>query len=309
MKPPLRKRAAPTRYEQQHPAVVRIGPLRLTWTSKEKIQLLRGLKAQRANKSPDPPVSGRSQGEVSSYISWLRGRAAREAVQTEYERWVLERKAHSTKPPAPIEVWTDLTSRMADSTEDALTTAFSQMLTIAATEPIGLLYSVPPQATLEGSPTKDSGGDGESDSPESNLLDKGSAREKSGSSGEETVAGQEPTISECDNNDLWKQLDFEKIYKYMSKAAKGGPLPKLSTEESAVLLHLLHSLPDQLQNLDCNSLGSYLCDKYASLNAHPDLEETDTSTDQPNGGWKDLGYCPLNPFLIPLELLRLKERD
>uniref|UniRef100_A0A8C5MCJ0 Uncharacterized protein n=1 Tax=Leptobrachium leishanense TaxID=445787 RepID=A0A8C5MCJ0_9ANUR len=247
---------------------------------------------------------------ITSYISWLRGRAAREAIQTEYERWVQGRRTRSTQAPAPIELWTDLTCRMADSSEETLTKAFSQMLTIAATEPLGLIHSVPPKASLDASSNENHLGDAESSMSGPGLQGKNTPRRESGSSGDE------PTSTEGGGEEPWKRLDFENIYKYLSRAATGGDLPKLTAEESAVLLHLLHSLPDQLESLNCNLLGSFLREKYSSLNEHLDPEETnqtetpiDATSSGASTGWKELGYCPLNPFLIPLELLRSKETD
>ncbi|CAI9538980.1 unnamed protein product [Staurois parvus] len=143
MKPPVRRRAAPQRFVGSDPAPARTAPIRLAWMCKEKVDLLRGLKAQVDQKVPDPPIQGRSQSEVSSYIAWLRGRAAREAVQTVYEKWVQDRKAEEAETPVPIEVWTDLVCQMSKPTEEAVTAAFSQMLTIASTEPETLRHSIP----------------------------------------------------------------------------------------------------------------------------------------------------------------------
>ncbi|XP_063786962.1 snRNA-activating protein complex subunit 2 [Pseudophryne corroboree] len=295
MKPPLRRRSAPVRYEIQNMAPARPALLRLAWTAREKMELLRALKSQAGKKVPEPQVQGRSQSEVSSYIAWLRGRAAREAVQTEYEKWAKEKKTQDAQTPAPIELWTDLASRMSDPTEETVTSAFSQILTVAATEPVNLCHSIPskyPRGRAAGA-TASAG---------RSVKQKGSSEEAPGSSGEE------PTASA--NKDGWQSLDFEKIYKYLSKAARGEELPQLSGCESAVLLRLLHCIPDQFQALDTAEIGIFLRKTYAFLNSQPKSEPSDTEETQTHPqatSWKDLGLCPLNPFLLPLGLMKQKE--
>ncbi|XP_075062578.1 snRNA-activating protein complex subunit 2 [Mixophyes fleayi] len=297
MKPPVRRRSAPVRYEIQDKTPARPAPLRLAWTSREKMELLRGLKSQVDRKVPEPPVKGRSQSEVSSYIDWLRGRAARDAIQTEYKKWFQEEKDQDYQSPAPIELWTDLACRMCNPTEEAITSAFSQMLTIAATEPVNLIHSIPNKDPRGKAPQA-------SASTDKNLQKKGPAEEESGSSGEE------PTASVAKADDGWQNLDFEKIYKYLSKAAKGEALPKLSECESAVILRLLHCIPDQFQNLDIPLIDRSLRKTYAFLNSQPESEQSASGETQPDPqttSLKDLGFCPLNPFLLPLGLLKQKE--
>ncbi|KAM9312136.1 snRNA-activating protein complex subunit 2 [Gastrophryne carolinensis] len=274
MKPPARKRAAPSRFKiNESPGPART--LRLAWTVREKMQLLKGLKAQKNNKVPKPVVQGRSQSQVSSYIAWLCGRAAREAVQTEYEKWVQEKRRKS--PPSNIE-----------------------MLTIASTEPVTLHYSIPskePKASAS-KPTATA-------RVESDSQQKGSSEEEPTSSGEVP-----PSEEEKQADDKWKKLDFEKIYKYLAKAAKGETLLKLSECESAVVLNLLNCLPDQLQTLKAKPLSACLRKTHAHMNSRHDLklpskEEEPGELQEPN--WKEMRFCPLNPFLVPVELLQPKE--
>ncbi|XP_068130144.1 snRNA-activating protein complex subunit 2 isoform X2 [Hyperolius riggenbachi] len=286
MKPPVRRRSAPSRFEVAETTHQRATSMRLAWSAREKIQLLKGLKDQRCKKVPEPSVRGRSQSEISSYIAWLRGRAAREAVQTEYENWVQERKSEESHNPTPIELWTDLLSHMSRPTEPALTSAFTQMLNIASTEPVTLEHSIP--SKTPGRLAKNV------------LPQEGSVEEGPASSGEEhhAVNGAE---------DQWKELDFEKIYKYLSKAAKGETLPDLSACESAVLLHLLHCIPDQLKTLDAETIGVGLRKTYAFMNRRPESEGSTNAQSSSEPNWEELGICPLNPFLLPLELLKPKE--
>lgn len=295
MKPPVRRRTAPQRFVVSDSAPARMAPIRLAWLYREKIELLRGLKAQVGQKVPDPPVQGRSQSEVSSYIAWLRGRAAREAVQTVYKKWVQDRKVEEAKTPVPIELWTDLVCRMSKPTEEALTAAFSQMLTIASTEPVTLRHSIPSKeprkrASRSYSPAKES-------SQQEEPSGEGPAP-----SGVEPVA-----VEEADGR--WKKLDFEKIYKYLSKATMGETLPKLSECESAVVLHLLYCIPDQLQTLNAQALSDALRDTYTDMNKPTKSENSEqekAALGSQAADWKELGFCPLNPFLLPLELLKPK---
>ncbi|KAM4747634.1 snRNA-activating protein complex subunit 2 [Rhinophrynus dorsalis] len=316
MKPPARRRSAPARYVTPGSSLKRAAPIRLAWTYREKVKLLKGLRAERSKIDPEPQVKGRSKTEVSSYISWLRGRAAREAAQTEYEKWVREKKPLDIRNPAPIELWEDLACRMSDLTEEAVSTAFSQMLTIAATEPLSLKHSVPSKESQEEklnvfqSEGQDSANSGQT------VQKKRLSEETSNSSG---PSGEVPNSSEVESassearaKDGWDELDFENIYKYLSKIAKGGELPKLSNVESAVILCLLHSLPDQLQTLDNKRLTAFLRQTYSRLTEIPKSKESDNTEDTEGGttaGWKDLKFCPLNPFLMPLSLLRQKEKD
>ncbi|XP_069839839.1 snRNA-activating protein complex subunit 2 [Dendropsophus ebraccatus] len=294
MKPPTRRRAAPRRYET--PEMKCRATQRLVWTTREKRELLRGLKAQISEKVPEVTVQGRSHDEVSSYFSWLRGRAAREAVQMEYGKLVRHKKIPEIQDPVPIELWTDLASRVCSSTEDAMTAAFSQMLTIASTEPLTLRYSIPCKEPPEMRPQTPSSPHG------NNLQQKDSAGEEPSSSGEEP--------STNNPNDDWNHLDFENIYKYLSKAVRGEELPKLSDSESAVILHLLRCIPQQFRHLDAPRIGLYLYDTYTFLTTQLKSEEegqTQSAPQEPN--WKELGFCPLNPFMMPLELLRQKEEQ
>lgn len=59
MKPPTRRRAAPRRYETPE-----AGNPRLVWTTREKKELLQGLKTQLSERAPEVTVQGRSDEEV-----------------------------------------------------------------------------------------------------------------------------------------------------------------------------------------------------------------------------------------------------
>ncbi|NP_001088765.1 uncharacterized protein LOC496029 [Xenopus laevis] len=282
MKPPSRRRSAPVRYEISGlgPTLRRPPPQRLAWTFREKHELLKGLKFHKDKQEPEILVQGRSQSEVAAYISWLRGRAAREAIQTEYERWVHKRRSTCNQSPAPIDLWTDMASTVSEPVEETLTAAFSQMLTIAATEPISLKHSIPsrlPGGETQPAPPNEHG---KSQGSAENSQRKEPQAEASG------LSASQSSLPADDAEDQWTGLDFEKIYKYLSKAAKGEELPIISSMESAVLLCLLHSLPDQVHMLDWQPLASFLRKAYWSLNSMAQSSDP-TTQESPSDGQED----------------------
>lgn len=122
-------------------------------------------------------------------------------------------------------------------------------------------------------------------------------------------------------------MDFEKIYKYLAASSRGGQGPELSASESAVVLDLLMSLPEELPRLPCDALAEHMAHMYSRLTApEPSLAEGgpagetlpgespaegQASSQGPEGPgpsdlrstWQAAGVCPLNPFMVPLELL------
>lgn len=100
--------------------------------------------------------------------------------------------------------------------------------------------------------------------------------------------------------------------------------------ESAVVLNLLMSLAEELPHLPCTALVDHLTKTYAQLTApqtsldrekrpRPGTEDGGTGSTgpeetgqgspqaseptEPRLAWKAAGVCPLNPFLVPLDLL------
>uniref|UniRef100_A0A8C0J7R7 Small nuclear RNA activating complex polypeptide 2 n=1 Tax=Chelonoidis abingdonii TaxID=106734 RepID=A0A8C0J7R7_CHEAB len=108
MKPPVRTRSAPTRYETGPPACR--APTRASWTAQEKRQLIKALKAQ----APQGELQAallqehlprKSEAEILAFIHQLKGRVAREAIQMEYRRCREEQTRKEAEILAPIEVW------------------------------------------------------------------------------------------------------------------------------------------------------------------------------------------------------------
>lgn len=68
-------------------------------------------------------------------------------------------------------------------------------------------------------------------------------------------------------NDSKCYVDFEKVYRYLSVAHKENQGWALTPMESAVLLDLLTSLPEELPLLDCNKLQRHMKEIYTCLSA------------------------------------------
>ncbi|KAG6921226.1 small nuclear RNA activating complex polypeptide 2 [Chelydra serpentina] len=396
MKPPVRTRSAPTRYETGPTACH--ASTRAPWTVREKRHLIKALKAQ----APQGELQAellrehlprRSESEILAFIHQLKGRVAREAIQMEYRRCREEQRRKEAEILAPIEVWTDLAEKLTDKLEETMTTAFSQVLTIAVTEPLSLLHSIPQKLTRaaekkvppdslnrrDASPAPDDATRNGDATP-----DPAAAAQSSSTSKDPSVHGEPEKFS----------VDFEKIYKYLSLLSRDIKVPELSPYESAVVLDLLMSLPEELSNLDYDGLKSHMDRSYRELTAQqPDgngkgsdpgasagelaadlpsasfdcerpptanlfvscaapaelaqpsdnqerpsrsgeCEQGTQETPQPSVSpspakhsasygqlppplhspaanaqksvWKDLGICPLNLFLVPLELLARK---
>uniref|UniRef100_H2SIN9 Small nuclear RNA activating complex, polypeptide 2 n=1 Tax=Takifugu rubripes TaxID=31033 RepID=H2SIN9_TAKRU len=146
-------------------------------------------------------------------------------------------------------------------------------------------------------------------------------------------------------------VDFEKIYRYLSMIHKPDWECHLTAMESAIVLDLLMSLPEELPHLDCDKLYKHLLQVRALRRTFAGQTETETGTgsgpagnetagQQDTAAAADLGDVaagggqktqpnessrtqntpkqssnadvtefsppPLNPFMIPLEMLRRK---
>nr|XP_004999649.1 snRNA-activating protein complex subunit 2 [Cavia porcellus] len=383
MKPPQRRRSAPARYLGEVTGLV-------PWNLREKRQLLRLLLARRGQPEPDAAelakeLWSRSETEIGDFLQHLKSRVAREATQKVHPHGTRGPRHTQAQILAPIEVWTDLAEKITGPLEEPLTAGFSQVLTIAATEPLSLLHSKPPKPTkARAKPLLLSTTRGQEDrTPKA----PGSAPETTGSapsvcdfslgptlnaSGTASVtpgpapvasgsapyvsnpapeacgpapgaSGPHPeTLSSAPEAPVESRVgpspeghfivDFEKIYKYLSSASRSGQGPELSAAESAVVLDLLLSLPEELPHLPCTALVEHMMKTYDHLMApepspsgrspRPEAgdeghgprvsEEPSQVPPGPPGhsapselrsAWQAAGICPLNPFLVPLELL------
>uniref|UniRef100_A0A2R9AMR2 Small nuclear RNA activating complex polypeptide 2 n=1 Tax=Pan paniscus TaxID=9597 RepID=A0A2R9AMR2_PANPA len=324
MKPPPRRRAAPARYlgEVTGPA---------TWSAREKRQLVRLLQARQGQPEPDaaelaPGAAGRSEAEIRVFLQQLKGRVAREAIQKVHPGGLQGPRRREAQPPAPIEVragpW------WVGPLEEALAVAFSQVLTIAATEPVTLLHSKPPKPTqARGKPLLLSAPGGQED-PAPEIPSSAPAAPSSAPKTPDPAPEKPSESSAGPSTEEDFAVDFEKIYKYLSSVSRSGRSPELSAAESAVVLDLLMSLPEELPLLPCTALVEHMTETYLRLTAPQPIpaggslgpaaegdgagskapEETPPATEKAEHSelkspWQAAGICPLNPFLVPLELL------
>ncbi|KAM9097199.1 snRNA-activating protein complex subunit 2 [Sarcophilus harrisii] len=345
MKPPVRRRAAPARYRGLAPTGVRTATL---WTAREKQQLLRLLQAQDVEREPAAAdlrqgLPHRSEAEIQDFLQSLKRRVAREVIQQEHHCCQKEQRCPKAEIPAPIEVWTDLAKKVTSQLEEAMTTAFSQILTIAATEPVSLLHSIPKKLTQASErqllcQESHSQGEAPPQAPEPTQETSGGDSGPSGTP-DKTDSSKSGPAAPTNGNLV---IDFEKIYKYLSSISRSGKALELSPGESAVLLDLLMSLPEELSRLPCEKLQAHMAGSYRKLMrpqqpsdpSHGDpgkgpsvpdgeggtsgsrdpgsLESPPAESPAASGPsppsaqhqlWQDLEFCPLNPFLLPLELL------
>lgn len=331
MKPPSRRRSAPARYA--------LGTGAPAWTEKEKRRLLTALRAHGPGPLQAPLLKkylpSRDDAEILAFVDLLKLRVAKEAVQDQCRS--RRRKQKDAPIPAPIEVWTELAEKLTGGLEDAVTAAFSQVLTVAAAEPLSLLHSIPPKPV----------------DTKSTQLPPTLHSENRKQSEESQTAAISSNTEELDPEQEKFHIDFQRIYKYLSEISRGSKAPELPPSESAVLLDLLLSLPEELGFLDFKKLKSHMHKSYMDLNAryegegskmqmessqpansrelqdptlnspaansHLLIQEGDTSCTTPTAAsksdktqtsvmdWKMLGICPLNSFSFPLDMLSRKK--
>ncbi|XP_028653838.1 uncharacterized protein snapc2 [Erpetoichthys calabaricus] len=147
MKPPPRRRVAPNRFSGVQ-AKPNNKPVWSTWTQQERRALLAALKQQRDQKEIDTSViqeklPTRSLEQITEFIEFLKSSVSRHVSKKLYSR-LLEEK----KKVVPIQMWTEVAEKLTGQLETSMSSAFSQMLTIASTEPCSLLHSLPPKRTF-----------------------------------------------------------------------------------------------------------------------------------------------------------------
>uniref|UniRef100_G1Q290 Small nuclear RNA activating complex polypeptide 2 n=1 Tax=Myotis lucifugus TaxID=59463 RepID=G1Q290_MYOLU len=295
MKPPPR-----LPHPHPHPAARYGGDVArgAVWSALEKGQLLRLLQTPRGRPEPDVAelaagpagagrrragrgaARGRREAEIRDFLQQLKNPVAWEAIQKVHPGGLKGPRRRETQPPAPIEVWMDLAKKVTGPPEEALTVAFSQALTIMAVEPVSLLYSKPSK------PMQAHG----------KLLPFNTPSRQENPSPEAAGPTPEAAAGRSAEGDL--EVDFEKIYKYLSSISHSCPGPALSPAESAVVLHLLMSLPEELSHLPCADLVEHMMDTYLHLMPPPPQSAPSGGNLGPGGevrwaGAKPPPDCPL----------------
>ncbi|XP_026791845.3 snRNA-activating protein complex subunit 2 isoform X1 [Pangasianodon hypophthalmus] len=363
MKPPSRRRITPSRFlelKRTEPiSRFRPGCHRL-----EQRSLLLALKQQnRLNTELDflalqKKVPKWSLHQIQNMIKFLR----RCVVQRVYLQ-VQKQRREEQNNKIPMELWAEVAQKMAGVHEETISSAFSQMLVIAATEPCSLHHSDPPRTTDSqrtlasglrtiplrpmpkshaGSPppaiilpgqaskTPQSHGKDAASNPSaqtttvtspsaiaeedhSELQQKTEADKDSAMPSTSTtlksllsqpVSKPTPSLSASSavstaapllTSDIDKQpesgqseqawqyrpmgmksvVDFEKIYQFISNIILKKHTQPLTAMESAVLLDLLMSLPEELPLLDCKELQHHLLQVHTHLNTPTVSHSTD----------------------------------
>lgn len=80
-------------------------------------------------------------------------------------------------------------------------------------------------------------------------------------------------------------VDFERIYRFLSVIHKPSEKCHLTPMESAIVLDLLMSLPEQLPLLDCNKLRKHLIQAHQCLSAPPDSKRAKEMFQNLNNGF------------------------
>ncbi|XP_069352375.1 snRNA-activating protein complex subunit 2 isoform X2 [Eulemur rufifrons] len=332
MKPPQRRRTVPARYlgEVTGPAA---------WSAREKRQLLRMLQARRSQPEPDAAelareLPGRSKVEVWMDLAEKITGPLEEALTVAFSQ-VLTIAAteplsllHS-KPPKPTRArGKPLLLSVRGVQEDPTSEAPGP-----APEASGpTCEASSPTPEISGPTSEASGPTPEAPGPTSEAYGptpdtSGPTPEAPGSAPESSSGSLAGLSTEGDFT-----VDFEKIYKYLSSFSRSGHGPELSAAESAVVVDLLMSLPEELPHLPCTALVEHMAEMYQHLtapepspaggNPGPGAEGDGTGATGPEepgqatahspekagpsklrSSWQAAGICPLNPFLVPLELL------
>uniref|UniRef100_A0A8U8AUN1 Uncharacterized protein n=1 Tax=Geospiza parvula TaxID=87175 RepID=A0A8U8AUN1_GEOPR len=276
MKPPRRRRLIPARFVRLPPSPER--PQRGPWGLREKRALLEALRDEARRGLPESRLVAalrerlprRSEEEIRAQLVLLRGRAAREALSSKFRNFLqFQRRIR-----APIQVWQDLAETLVGGAlESPPSAAFSQVLTLAATEPLTLERSRPPQnlgTPRNSGPSQNSGTPPEVETPQNS----GSPQNPGG----------------------W-EVNFGRIYEFLARISAGGEAPPLPPTEAAVVVSLLAALPAELGALAApGRLQRHLRGLWGSLSA-PQSPGGPPQSPEP-------APCPpLNPLLLPLALL------
>ncbi|XP_051973641.1 snRNA-activating protein complex subunit 2 [Xyrauchen texanus] len=150
MKPPSRRRIEPSRFQlkaTEPKQTVSVRSFCKGWNRKDQQIFLHGLKQQLNFESEldltelQKRVPQHSLQEIEDLIKSLKSRV----VQRVYLQ-VQNQRREERRAKVPIESWAELVQNISGSHEKTITSAFSQMLEIAATEPCSLMHSDPPHS-------------------------------------------------------------------------------------------------------------------------------------------------------------------
>ncbi|XP_058251935.1 snRNA-activating protein complex subunit 2 [Hemibagrus wyckioides] len=152
MKPPSRRRNIPSRFleiKKTEP----VNRFRPGYNRLEQRSLLLALKQQKRLKTELDFLALRKKVpkwsllQIQNMIKFLK-----QCVVKRVYLQVQKQRREEQKNKVPIELWAELAQEMAGNNVETISSAFSQMLVIAATEPCSLNHSDPPRPTDSQSP-------------------------------------------------------------------------------------------------------------------------------------------------------------
>ncbi|XP_049617557.1 snRNA-activating protein complex subunit 2 isoform X2 [Syngnathus scovelli] len=333
MKPPPRTRK-PVRNLNPDPKPCRTKRA-CAWSRKEQRRLLDALKRQSSSRDGGTlenidysllktDVPSRSDCEIRSVVERLQNKVISGAILQLKTRTLAKKKA-----TVPIQMWTRLAQAVSGSFNGPLSKAFAQMWTVASTEPHTLRNSQLPQLDAAMSNDRTVCLSAAVGPTPGEVLVKSPAAASAGPTASPAVPVEQLSLSSLTTSEDFA-VDFERIYNYLSGLHKSEDECELTAMESAVVLDLVMSLPEELSLLPCQSLHRHLIQAHQNLSEAKDSEKarqvlTELQKQQRGrdpepqqnvanaakgetlwrGESKWMGLCPpLNPFMIPMELLK-----
>ncbi|XP_050958552.1 snRNA-activating protein complex subunit 2-like, partial [Labeo rohita] len=140
MKPPFRRRTEPSRFLLKSPEeeqTVNARSLCKGWNRKDLQSFLQALKQQQ-------------NFEAELDLTEIQKAHRHQNVdKCKLDLQVQSQRREERKAKVPIELWAELVQKISRSHEKTISSAFSQMLVIAAIEPCGLLHSEPPHPIVQ----------------------------------------------------------------------------------------------------------------------------------------------------------------
>nr|XP_014352624.1 PREDICTED: snRNA-activating protein complex subunit 2 [Latimeria chalumnae] len=296
MKPPERRRSAPVRYEVE--STVRKNLVKTEWNVKEKQILLRALKQQVTAEELNIQkikrlLPKKSAKEVAAFINMLTGRVAREAAQKAYLQWVEEQRLKERF--APIQLCHFLSGLF-----------FSLLFCLESAVVLDLVMSLPAEIpllechqlqshmhqaykTLISPSHADSNLTGTSDSGPSSSREQEvgptNQEEDSHPSNEGDAPSSQTSLERASGSvSTPEQTRVGENGTGVKDAPSGQPRPGMD------------------KNLTAQTPGS----PPARSGQSDKASQKDTqrpATNKKDRDWKDIGVCPLNPFMIPVKLL------
>ncbi|XP_067307567.1 snRNA-activating protein complex subunit 2 isoform X2 [Pseudorasbora parva] len=285
MKPPFRKRTEPSRFlpkaiEKQQK--VSDNSFCQGWDRKDLQNFLQALKQQQNFESEldlteiQKKVPQRSLKEIEDLIKSLKSCM----LQKVYLQ-VHSQRRECRKAKVPIEIWAELVQKISKSHEKTISSAFSQILVIAATEPCGLMHSEPPHPTIKTpafsslhpaqSPKPPSRPSATGMSPNPSVFSTSAASIIQPDSSSNAVDHISEFESASSSSHLMPNTPEAPASSQMARNPshlQSEAEPTVSSPvspESAVLLDMLMCLPEELPLLDCKELQHHFLQLHSQL--------------------------------------------